>query len=551
MMTRKRFSLQIRYFKSKPVLVLLIWNILLSGTFVLGNNCLHLVFPDAYSSESVSWKVDFAKRSLVAVMYLLYPLAGLVGDTYLGRYRALVCSFWITFVAVAFGTVATTVHAYGHVPQYLTVILAFSTFLLLVVGQALFFVNILSFGIDQLEGGSSDDLTSFVHWYVWSFLLGQVISKVIDFAVIYSNHNFAYPIVWLCFAYLYTAVCSVSYYFMSSMLLIKEPLNLEVYKQLFQIMNFARKHKHPVRNYMLTSCEDSVPNRLDNAKRKYGGPFTNKQVEDTKTFLRLLVILFAIVTPFVGNLSVWGRINMFIHHLDNFADIHIKDNILFQAVSFGLPALLLTPIHEVFIHPFLRKHMPGMLKRVWFGLMLMTISVLSAFLVDFVGHLLKPDAACMISTYYDMNNTVEYANSSLGMSSYVALVPLAINNIGYVITTVSSFEFIFAQAPHSMKGIFIGLLYAIAWGLCTFIEAIIALFVILGYNNAHTHSDHGDTKHTNMSCGSLYYIMHTLISLVGLLLCALVCRWYKYQVRNEVGPVFVYQQRDLPSPPVQ
>ena len=40
-----------------------------------------------------------------------------------------------------------------------------------------------------------------------------------------------------------------------------------------------------------TYCEDKLPSRIDFGKTKYGGPFTTEQVEDVKTFLRLLVII--------------------------------------------------------------------------------------------------------------------------------------------------------------------------------------------------------------------------------------------------------------------
>ena len=41
-----------------------------------------------------------------------------------------------------------------------------------------------------------------------------------------------------------------------------------------------------------TYCEDELPSRLDLGKHKYGGPFTTEQVEDVKTFLWLVMIVF-------------------------------------------------------------------------------------------------------------------------------------------------------------------------------------------------------------------------------------------------------------------
>ena len=60
------------------------------------------------------------------------------------------------------------------------------------------------------------------------------------------------------------------------------------YKTVFKIINFARKHKHPLRRSAFTYCDDYIPFRLDFAKERYGGPFTTEQVENVKTFLRIL-----------------------------------------------------------------------------------------------------------------------------------------------------------------------------------------------------------------------------------------------------------------------
>ena len=66
------------------------------------------------------------------------------------------------------------------------------------------------------------------------------------------------------------------------------------YKTVFKIINFARKHKHPLRRSAFTYCDNYIPSRLDFAKERYGGPFTTEQVENVKTFLRILIVLFAI-----------------------------------------------------------------------------------------------------------------------------------------------------------------------------------------------------------------------------------------------------------------
>ena len=56
------------------------------------------------------------------------------------------------------------------------------------------------------------------------------------------------------------------------------------------MLKFAAKHKAPVNRSALTYWEEDIPSRVDLGKSKYGGPFTTEQVEDVKTFLKLLVV---------------------------------------------------------------------------------------------------------------------------------------------------------------------------------------------------------------------------------------------------------------------
>ena len=66
------------------------------------------------------------------------------------------------------------------------------------------------------------------------------------------------------------------------------------YIMVFKVINFARKNKYPFQCSAFTYCDDYIPSRLDFAKDRYGGPFTAEQVENVKTFLRILLVLFTI-----------------------------------------------------------------------------------------------------------------------------------------------------------------------------------------------------------------------------------------------------------------
>ena len=78
-----------------------------------------------------------------------------------------------------------------------------------------------------------------------------------------------------------------------------EPGHQNPYKTVYGVFKFAKNHKYPLRRSAFTHCDNYIPSRLDFAKERFGGPFTTEQVENVKTFLRILLILFAVGPVFV------------------------------------------------------------------------------------------------------------------------------------------------------------------------------------------------------------------------------------------------------------
>ena len=73
-----------------------------------------------------------------------------------------------------------------------------------------------------------------------------------------------------------------------------EPGHQNPYKTVYSIFKFAKSHKYPLRRSAFTHCDNYIPSRLDFAKERFGGPFTTEQVENVKTFLRILLVLVAL-----------------------------------------------------------------------------------------------------------------------------------------------------------------------------------------------------------------------------------------------------------------
>ena len=65
-------------------------------------------------------------------------------------------------------------------------------------------------------------------------------------------------------------------------------------KNIYKVLKYSWKHKVPEHRSAFTYWEEDIPHRIDLGKNKYGGPFTNEEVEDTKTFLRILPLLLCL-----------------------------------------------------------------------------------------------------------------------------------------------------------------------------------------------------------------------------------------------------------------
>ena len=69
---------------------------------------------------------------------------------------------------------------------------------------------------------------------------------------------------------------------------------LNPFKNIYKVLKYSWKHKVPEHRSAFTYWEEDIPRRIDLGKNKYGGPFTNEEVEDTKTFLHILPLLLCL-----------------------------------------------------------------------------------------------------------------------------------------------------------------------------------------------------------------------------------------------------------------
>ena len=88
--------------------------------------------------------------------------------------------------------------------------------------------------------------------------------------------------------------------------LIKNPIKLIV-----RVLCYARKHKYPENLSALTYWEEEAPSRLDLGKDKYGGPFTEEEVEDVKTVFCILPLFIGFIAVNLSNDYYWSVTDSF------------------------------------------------------------------------------------------------------------------------------------------------------------------------------------------------------------------------------------------------
>ena len=452
---------------------------------------------------------------------LTLPVAGWLADAHVGRFKMIRCSIWIMWIATVFVTVSSVIvqliEGYSSVISKIQLLLhAF-----LAVGFGGYGANIIQFGMDQLHDASTTEITSFIVWYVWTILSSGVLLDVISACL--SVQYMAIRPLLLCANLTLALTLSLCY----SDQLIKEPVKHNSFKLIYKIIKYAVKNKYPIQRSAFTYCEDELPCRIDFGKTKYGGPFTTEQVEDVKTFLRVLPVMI------VGG-ALFGVIISSNYLQNKLKEITFEDSvesegmrkcnsdvILTHSIDHNIIFILLIALHEVILYPVFHRCFPRLksLQKIFIGMVLQLVKVIILMAFEIVSqhnyHLMNSNVTIPCLFHADhgiLSDTFDY---------YWMVVPDFISSFSIMICLIGSMEYISAQVPYFMKGLAVGITYS------SFLLSGAILFVLsipLGNNNL------------GASCG-FWYIFLLIVMEIGMcvVLMALM-KCYKKRTRQDVLP---------------
>ena len=544
---------------SKAALVILLWNLILVAGF---ESYLDPNFFRAVLKFNSDFNKSVIMYSVVAFLFLFYPLAGCLADIRWGRYKAVIYSvrvIWGSLVAMAVlagvAVASILILRFSKSPDnypntiQLTMIIIVSVvfgiptltaFLLLLCGLICFSANVIQYGMDQLHDTPMEDSVIFSHWYVWTSYAGLL---PLEIGVNIFGNVFIITSVFLIplpFLLLGITLCIQRY---KRQWFLTDRGSKNPYKLVYRVLKFAKDHTNPIRRSAFTYCEDELPSRLDLGKEKYGGPFTTEQVEDVKAFLGILRVLITLAPIMMVDFSIEGILGRFTIHLDGkfFEDyVEIINEHGFQVDTLTpLMITILVPIYLCLLRPFIQNYIPGMLKRIGLGMIFILLSILCTSVMDAYGHIAHANVtACFLhetDLFFDYYNESYYDSNVqmlLDINSYWLIIQYSLNAVGYMLLYIAVYEFICSQSPHAMKGLVIGTFFAIKGVFQLLGVVIIYLPFALGWNIVRRFP----------SCGFVYYLINAIIALIGIVAYTCVARKYQYRVRDEPDNIYRYAE---------
>ena len=534
--------------------MLLVVNMKLRGSLLVIVCCLVVEFCDLNQKEYMLFSTVLSSRILflsgLGILFLLYPLVGHLADVYLTRYRSLKWSFGIIVLVasstVVFKGIIVAISSFLKFPYNLTDIGLVVLFIVYTIGLGLFKANAIQFGLDQLLEAPTPKLIAFIHWYYWAQSVGSLAFFYLAFgSTILFNEVFVLtnathkqlPIgIFTCSdLFLFSSMAIISIAVLIRFCGTKkhfyiQKVGLNSIFNIYKVLKYSWKHKVPEHRSAFTYWEEDIPRRIDLGKNKYGGPFTNEEVEDTKTLFRILPLLLCL---FGYHLAGNGSSAPEQLQRTSCPSLPVLLLIIYNPLHLStLVSVVGIPLYRLVIMKVLqRTKNVRMLTKMWIGLYLSLLQVV-LYIIMVVNH---------DTTYWQQHHTVILSETQFpstkkclivragcrfdsNCNHYIVpvdntylwfIIPQLLNGLSSLLVSMTVFEFICAQAPRTTQGLLIGLWYA-TFSIKYVVVGILNYLII------------------ERRSWLIYEGVKGFLILVSLVLFSCVSRRYRYRQRDEI-----------------
>ena len=447
---------------------------------------------------------DYLSYAYVPVLVLL-PVAGWIGDSLLGRYRAITVAIFLSAVTNLAIIISFVMLQFDWtIPAFVIMCISLPA---AAISGGTFFVSSLPFIIDQMIGASTDDIIAAIQWYCWAFVVG-VAAQYLPICLSIVTQRQHILLLYLSLIFLNLLVVLITDCLCHKWLNVHYKKS-NPFKIIYKVLNYARKTKYPERRSAFTYIDEEEPSRLDYGKHKFGGPFTEEEVEDVKTILRLLPLFLSVFGALVADDLEYN--DYFQTHIISAPNELVNCVRRLQAFAFYISAIILIPAYRFIMIPLLQNRIPSLMKRAGTGFVLVFIGTLLDLTLDTIGHLHSNNTHCMFDTYSGSANT-------LPVPLYWLLLSDIVFGIGAAIVLVTTIEFVLAQSPNSMRGVMMGVFVML------FLSASIVNYglelLLRHFSNA------------TPSCGFYYYLVLSILIMLSLVLFTIAAKRYKLRERE-------------------
>ncbi len=482
--------------------MVLIWTTLISATIwgchgVLGTR-INKILPPRYNYVTIAVPAPF---------YVCIPFLGWMADAKYGNYKV----FKFGSVVLFFAATLVSIFFVFVVPipgiELLKAIVTGIQFVVVVVGATACFVTALQLGLDQMPDASSSNISSFIAWFVFSMIFGVWIADTVSLLMYNctANHNIQLFSIFppLCM----TIVCC-SLFILTPKWLTIEPNCPQSVKTIYHVLKFAKQHKAPLNRSALTYWEEDIPSRMDLGKSKYGGPFTAEQVEDVKTFLKMLVIC---IPMFLTSLSWAGSMydNMKMMPIPNSSNISSCYLTLIYSFSYSSwwSTIVTIVSYEFALYPLLHNSVLALSTLKGFGIVgFFTLLTSSGYLAISI---ISP-----VDIAYPHFITIALLNVLNGSITM------------FLLTTM--IEFVCSQSPYNMRGLLTGYAHFLVF-LSIFLSILLSELIREWTRKSQKHCNSCWDEHNSIITTTIL----TVLAFTGFISHCLLARWYKRRVRDD------------------
>ena len=211
---------------------------------------------------------DNVQSALTILIYLSLPILGLIADIKCGRLNVAIISTIIGGVcSLVYVLLSLSLISLGTSQYFIYVLNP-----LLLYARCYFEVFLLCLGTEQLIDMSlnSDQLSSYIWWHNWCTILGIMITTLST--CLFESKKVTFD-TYAIGAHLGCLIVIIITAFIMKRWIIHYRYTENPLKLIASVLNFALKHKYPLKRSALTYWEEIELSRINLGKTKYGGPF--------------------------------------------------------------------------------------------------------------------------------------------------------------------------------------------------------------------------------------------------------------------------------------